>query len=406
MAPLAAELEQRGILARFIAAGYPIGWQKLLALRLPQSSGVKRFLDRKESISTKLICSQPLPEVFFKIGDIFFRRYSEYLQQQLHRIGFYFYSKGCAKAIRLSKPSIYHFRNCYGMSSVTIAKSTGAIALCDHSIAHPICLSWMERNKGSWPRKEDFFEIGRNLYPLHRQMKNDLDLAEHVLVNSDFVKETCTYIGMPPDKIHVVYLGVDDSFFNALSSAPRLALKPNSGSLLYAGGWQRRKGVDDIASALMQVSHPWSLDIAGSTEPEILKSSSMRGFLSDKRVNRLGVISRTDLAKLMRKHRVFIFPSYCEGSARVIFEAMAAGCYIITTKNSGSIVKDGIHGRIVREGDVNGLVHAINEAINNPDLVERIGNENANLVATDYRQSQYADRAMNVYKGILDSRHL
>ena len=46
----------------------------------------------------------------------------------------------------------------------------------------------------------------------------------------------------------------------------------------------------------------------------------------------------------MSRAEVFVFPSLAEGSARVVAMAMAAGCYVITTPNSGSVVRDGAMG--------------------------------------------------------------
>ena len=48
-------------------------------------------------------------------------------------------------------------------------------------------------------------------------------------------------------------------------------------------------------------------------------------------------------------------PASVEGSARVVFEALAAGCYVITTPNAGSIVKDEVHGALVEPGSADGL---------------------------------------------------
>jgi glycosyltransferase involved in cell wall biosynthesis len=98
-----------------------------------------------------------------------------------------------------------------------------------------------------------------------------------------------------------------------------------------------------------------------------------------------------------------VFPSYCEGSARVIFEAMSAGCFIITTPNSGSIVNHGEHGYLVPPGDVIALTAAIEDALARPEMVAQIGKRNSELVRTQYRQKDYALKVANVYDTILDN---
>ena len=42
-----------------------------------------------------------------------------------------------------------------------------------------------------------------------------------------------------------------------------------------------------------------------------------------------------------------------EGSARVGFESLASGCFVITTPFSGTIVKDKINGFLIDAGNVN-----------------------------------------------------
>ena len=48
---------------------------------------------------------------------------------------------------------------------------------------------------------------------------------------------------------------------------------------------------------------------------------------------------------------MFVLPSLAEGSAEVTYEAIAAGVPVVTTRAAGSVVRDGIEGRIVPERD-------------------------------------------------------
>lgn len=101
---------------------------------------------------------------------------------------------------------------------------------------------------------------------------------------------------------------------------------------------------------------------------------------------------------------VFIFPSLAEGSARIVFEALACGCYVITTPNSGSIVKDGIHGALVPPGDVDTLEATIRYAITHPDKVAQIGKRNAELIRSRYRQKDYGDVLFQLYERLIHER--
>ena len=59
----------------------------------------------------------------------------------------------------------------------------------------------------------------------------------------------------------------------------------------------------------------------------------------------LGKIKQLDFLK---KIDILVHPSLIEGSAKVIYEAMAAGVVPIATINSGSIIEDNKNGLIIK----------------------------------------------------------
>jgi glycosyltransferase involved in cell wall biosynthesis len=106
----------------------------------------------------------------------------------------------------------------------------------------------------------------------------------------------------------------------------------------------------------------------------------------------------------MGEHSVFVVPTEMEGSARVVFEALASGCYVVTTPHAGSIVRDGVHGALTAPGDVEGLRSALRTARSGDVDVSGIGASNARLVRESYRQRHYASRVVEVYRELLQRR--
>jgi len=397
LAPLSAELAEHGVLAGFLTAGWPTPLVRRIACRFRSHPSVARFLDREEQIPEPLIYANLTSEVIFQIG-IRLRRLSEWHEQTFDRIGFWLYARKASSVLRRLRPDIYHYRACYGLQSVETAKRLGAITLCDHSIGHPAVIDYMVTHGGRWPEKP----IRETQSPLQQLMWRDIGQADHLLVNSDFVRKTCVFAGIPEERIHVVYLGVDEKF---LTNVPPITAETpqarTTGSLLFAGGFQKRKGVDTLAQALAGLDAPWRLTLAGGVEHGIESNPAVAELLESERVTRLGPIPRSELAGVMMQAPIFIFPSLCEGSARVIFEAMACGCYIITTPNSGSIVEDGKHGALVPPGDVEALRVAIHWALSHPREVAEAGMRNAQIVREHYRQDQYGTRVQEIYRKIL-----
>lgn len=399
MGPLAAELVKRGKLMGIIASGWPTGFTRCLAKPFLKHAPVQRFLNRSEAIPVKLQHISTFSEIVFQIG-IRLRRISEHTEQRFSRLGFAWYSLYASLVLKRGRASIYHYRACYGLGSVRTAKRMRVQVICDHSIAHPGVLQYMVENDGQWPsrprRSSDLAS------PLQRLMARDIDQAEWLLVNSDFVKKTCIFSGYPAERIRVVYLGVDDKFYNAIPDFDAAQVQARAGSaVLFAGGIQQRKGIGTLAHAGQLLGESVLFKLVGGSGAEIHALPGVDLWLNSPRVEHVGVVPRNELARHMTEAAIFVFPSYCEGSARVIFEAMACGCYIITTENSGSIVKDNIHGVLVPVGDAKSLAKAIKQAQSEPEKVAEIGWRNAQLVKEKYRQAHYADNVIAVYQEIL-----
>ena len=97
---------------------------------------------------------------------------------------------------------------------------------------------------------------------------------------------------------------------------------------------------------------------------------------------------------------ILILPSYVEGSPRVIFEAMACGCVIITTNNSGSIVKNNINGKIIIPGKPKQIANALKYYIKNKNIVKNIANRNKKLIINKFNQKAYGKKLIEIYNKI------
>jgi glycosyltransferase involved in cell wall biosynthesis len=106
----------------------------------------------------------------------------------------------------------------------------------------------------------------------------------------------------------------------------------------------------------------------------------------------------------MSAAEVLLLPSYAEGSARVVFEGLACGCYVVTTPNSGTIVEDGVHGALIAPGNADELAGAIVAAAADRERVAEVGNRNAALVRAQHRQENYGERLSALYAQIANER--
>jgi len=393
LVPLSVDLARMRILAGMITAGWPSGIAGVLARPFRQHKSVARFFNRRDAIPEELVYACNAAEALLQLA-MRLRPISEATEQRFSYPAFYLYAAYAAHVVKQLQPQIYHWRSCYGLGSVRIAEQMGVVSVCDHSIAHPGVLQYMIDNEGRWPNRIDPSPI----HPLHRLMWRDLRQAKHVIVNSDFVKETCVYSGIAKDIIHVAYLGVDRKFARSIPTFDAQQVRDRANHpFLYVGGVQKRKGIITLAKAYLGLDTKPNLNLIGGREPTLERLEMMRDFFNQKSVLSIGILPRAELAGYMINSPVFIFPSYCEGSARVIFEAMACGCFIITTPNSGSIVRDGANGLLVPAGDHEALAKAITWALENAAAVAQIGWSNAELVRKSYQQQHYAEKVASIY---------
>ena len=403
LANAAAEVHKHGLLARLITGAYPTArLQRLLSL--PGLSGnpkVARFRDREAGLPGRMVRGLWLSEAAQKLAVGISRvGPTRLIGQRLDAWSYRAYGWLACNSIRrfAGDIQIYHYRAGFGHSSVRLAKSRGIFALCDHSIAHPGVLSCLVETGGKLPAPT----TEGSVTPLWRDILADIDQADAVLVNSEFVKQTFLHQGWDASRIHVITLGIDDEFFEHILSRPPID-RTQSIRLLFAGSLEQRKGAHVLLDALRNLCDvPWHLDIVGPVSAVIARDYA--DVLQDHRTTVVGIVRRRDLARYMAGAEVFVFPSLAEGSARVVFEALASGCYVITTANSGSIVEDGVHGAIVPPGDSSALEAAIRSAIANRDSLAAVGTRNAELIRHHYRQRDYGEALVDLYHRLLTER--
>jgi len=365
MYQIALACQQEGILKRFITGGYlkndvlvkflksPCG-QKMLGVGVS-----KRLLTRRqEGLDPSKVAALLAPDLVERLGrSSLAKRFAP---------GFFSYWSmklfGRLSQYYVHGADVLHVRSGYGRNAITRARRAGAVCLVDHSIADPLFIAEMLQTEASrWGLPEEFPE-------LHwRCVSQDIDAADHILVNSGFVRDTlmaCRRI--PADKVTVLTWGVDLARF---APAPVASSKPEPFRILFAGEIGLRKGVLYLLQAWekLKLADAELILIGPVADIEERLAQSKAKF------RLLPVLPQEELISYYQNASVFIFPSLIEGSARVIQEAMACGLPIVTTPNAGSIVQDGIEGFVVPIRYPEAIGARILELYNHPDRRREMG---------------------------------
>lgn len=388
LATAAAQLAALNRLTLLITGPYPVPFirRALRLARLDTTSKGHRLLARVEAIDDTMVRSLWIGEALYYLG-----RLLPSNQHRLTRDGMRAYGRAAARLLpdaHRRGARIYHFRAGFGGESIAVARQLGMTVVCDHSVVHP---SFME----SLPAAQGDLDAADTSMPLslsEAHILSDIDAADHILVNSDFVRETFLRLGYTPERISVIYQGIDDTFARLIPARTGTSAGPLR---LLAPAFSIRKGAPTLVAALASLNDiDWRLTISREIDAEC--RTRFADFLTDPRVTAIDP-ERSELPHVMAAHEVVIFPSYAEGSARVVFEALAAGLYVITTPNAGSIVEDGVHGRLIPAGDADALRTAIRQTMPIRDQIPAIGQANSHIVRKHHNQSGYGTALVKFY---------
>lgn len=191
------------------------------------------------------------------------------------------------------------------------------------------------------------------------------ELADTVVVGSQFVADGLEACGVARERIRVVPYGIDPVRFRPSQEPFRIERRPLK--LLFVGEVGLRKGVPYLLQAL-------DLIPPGLVETKLVGSITLdRDRLAryGDSTKFLGPLPRTEMPALFRWADAFVLPSIVEGSATVTYEALLSGVPVITTPNSGSIVEDGVSGQIVPVRDCRALADSIQAYAEDRDLLNQ-----------------------------------
>lgn len=201
------------------------------------------------------------------------------------------------------------------------------------------------------------------------RQKKEHQLADRIVCGSSFVKQSLIDKGIDESKISVVSLGnIKVSQQNQKSKISSNASSSERHlNILFAGTIELRKGIQYLLQALKLIKQEHNISFTCRAAGKININQEIIDEYSDV-CNFLGLIPRRQMKELYKWADVFVLPSICEGSAMVIYEALSYRLPVITTFNSGSIVRDGVDGFVLNIRDVEGIVRCLRSVYSTPDF--------------------------------------
>ncbi len=188
-------------------------------------------------------------------------------------------------------------------------------------------------------------------------------VADVITVPSRFAARSFVESGIAAEKVRVIPYGVRLEQFRRVGEPPQDRFE-----VLFAGSVGLRKGFPYLLEAFARLRHGNKrLLVAGAMNPD-LKTVLER--LPQENVEFLGSVSQARLAELMSTSHVMVLPSIEEGLALVQGQALACGCPVVASTNTGGedLFSNDVEGFIVPVRDVDALLERMQELADDPAL--------------------------------------
>jgi glycosyltransferase involved in cell wall biosynthesis len=238
---------------------------------------------------------------------------------------------------------------------------------------------------------------------------------------SSTVKEEYAKAGFDPQRIEVIYNGIDPRF---LAPARVARTEDSPLQVLFVGRLRVEKGILTLLKALhllQQKQHEMQLpalhlNIFGDGDKAYV--SELQTFLQEKELENMvtfhGKVPQEELIDWYDRSDIMLVPSlWKEPFGLVIAEAMARGLPVISSNVGGpaEIITDGVNGILTEPGDEQAMMQAILQLIENPERREQLGQAAREVVRERFTIEQNAKRveahllkAIEIYTGTASSK--
>jgi len=202
------------------------------------------------------------------------------------------------------------------------------------------------------------------------QWRKECALADRIVVNSSWSRESLVQEGIPGDRIRIIPLAYQSSLeaqaFARTYPAEFSTKRPLR--VLFLGQIGMRKGLYPLLQAIRLVrDEPIEFWFAGPSL--IAVPADLKG---GEAVRWLGKVPRTDAPGLYRNADIFIFPTFSDGFGLTQLEAQAWKLPIIASRFCGDVVRDGVNGVLLTEISGTAIAGVLVDLLNQPGKLQEM----------------------------------
>jgi glycosyltransferase involved in cell wall biosynthesis len=211
---------------------------------------------------------------------------------------------------------------------------------------------------------------------LTKLIVNSKEIERSIFINNDKI--------ISRDKVLLLYNGIDKKDYKnnneKLYDSQGMVIFGNSGRLVEQKG---QIHLVEAARMLKKKGYSFRILIAGKGKLEDSLKEKISEYGLNNEVILLGFID--EIEKFMNSIDIFVFPSYFEGSANAILEAMyfAKPVICFDVSSMPELVEDNENGYLVEYQNVEELTQRMENFLKNPELISSMGRKSKEI-SEDY----------------------
>lgn len=284
-----------------------------------------------------------------------------------------------------------------GLEAGTRVRAAGGTYICDRGSAHIRVQEQLLRDEHSY---WSFPYQGIDPRIIDRE-EQEYERAHVVTVPSTFARKSFDRLGNDRAKVRTVPYGVDLSRFRPQGERDRSKF-----SVLFVGRVTLQKGIPYLLESFKRLKHTNKvLRIVGPYEPDFIRELKKRNLVPEN-VEFIGQVPQPKLQEYFSTSDVLVLPSIQEGLAMVMAQAMACGCPVIASENTGAedLFVDGREGFIVPVRDTEALLERLQQIAGDEALSAGMREAALTRVASIGGWDQYGKAMTELVQSLVDSR--
>ena len=205
--------------------------------------------------------------------------------------------------------------------------------------------------------------------------RKECEIADRIIVNSDWSREGLIRGGIAPEKLSVIPLAYEaQEDRGQKAEVRRQVVYPDRFTferplrVLFLGLINLRKGVARLLEAAQILrDEPVEFWLVGPVEIANVGASANGG-----RVKWFGTATRKQAAEFYKRADLLILPTLSDGFAITQLEAQAHGLPVISSKFCGEVVENGLNGLILEEATATCIAAAVRDCVTSPDRLQQL----------------------------------